>query len=113
MVYSIPIRRKVLPAPRGLRTKRALGIIRKFVKRHTKTEKVKISPDINTQLHSSGVKLPGKLKVRVLIEEDTATVNLFTETLTKEQPKEEPERKSEKEESPKENQKETNPKDNK
>lgn len=45
--------------------------IRKFLKRHTKMEEIKISPEINALVSSRGIKKPSReIKVKVMITDD-------------------------------------------
>jgi large subunit ribosomal protein L31e len=69
-IYTIPFRR-VWATPRGKRTPRALRMLRDFVKRHMKTEKVEISNEVNQQLWARGItKPPRQIKVRLVKDKE-------------------------------------------
>ena len=66
-IYTIPLRREFLKAPRYKRSKRAISAIRNFLMRHMKAEEVKIGSYLNLEIFKHGRnKPPGKIKVRAV-----------------------------------------------
>ncbi|WP_455285344.1 50S ribosomal protein L31e [[Eubacterium] cellulosolvens] len=69
-IYTIPFRR-VWATPRGKRTPRASRILRDFVRRHMKTEDVRISNEVNEELWARGIKKPPRqMKVRLVKDKE-------------------------------------------
>lgn len=69
-LYTIPFR-KVWATPRGKRTPRAARMLREFVKRHMKVEKVEISNEVNEELWARGIrKPPREIKVRLVKDKE-------------------------------------------
>ena len=68
--YVIPLR-KVYFLQRTKRAPRAIRLIKNFVKRHVKAEKVVISNKLNEYIWSRGIeKPPRRVKVKVIKTED-------------------------------------------
>jgi len=80
-IYTIPIRQKLLKKPRWERSKEAMGLIRNFLKRHMKSDKIKIDKSIGEEIwKGGGQKLPGKIKIRVVKDDEgTVTAELWKE----------------------------------
>ncbi len=91
-VYTIPLR-DAWKGPCKKRAKKCMYVIREFVKRHMKTEKVKIGTALNHEIWKRGIKNPPrKLKVQVVPHEDVVWVELQgvkLELVTKEEKKKE------------------------
>ncbi len=69
-IYTIPFRR-VWATPRGKRTPRASRMLRDFVRRHMKTEDVRISNEVNEELWARGIKKPPRqIKVRLVKDKE-------------------------------------------
>lgn len=69
-IYTIPFRR-VWATPRGKRTPRASRMLRDFVRRHMKTEDVRISNEVNEELWARGIKKPPRqMKVRLVKDKE-------------------------------------------
>lgn len=69
--YVVPIRKYILNYPRWKRTPRAVRVLKGFIKRHMKTEVVKIDPALNELLWKRGAKHPPpKIKVTAIKFED-------------------------------------------
>lgn len=65
--YVIPLRRKTRTAPTWRRTKKAVSVLKDFVKKHMKTDNVIVCPELNEHLWGKGIKNPpGKVEVIVL-----------------------------------------------
>ena len=75
-VYTIPLR-DAWKGPCKKRAKKCMYVIREFVKRHMKTEKVKIGTALNHEIWCRGIKNPPrKLKVQVVPHEGVVWVEL-------------------------------------
>lgn len=75
--HTIPLRRDFIKVPKYRRAKRAINFIKKYVKRHSKKEEVKIGSELNQHIWKKGIKNPpGKVSVEILVDEDVAIVNL-------------------------------------
>lgn len=70
-IYTINLRKDYVKKPRWKRADRAIRFIRKFLKRHMKTEKIKISKSVNEKIWKrSRQKPPGKIRVKAVKRED-------------------------------------------
>ncbi|MFH1127323.1 MAG: 50S ribosomal protein L31e [archaeon] len=75
-VYTIPLR-DAWKGPCKKRSKKCMFVIREFVKRHMKTDNVKIGVELNHQIWANGIKNPPrKVKVQVVPHEDAVWVEL-------------------------------------
>lgn len=75
-IYTIPLR-DAWKGPCKKRAKKCSYIIREFVKRHMKTENVKIGTELNHDIWKQGIKSPPrKVKVQVVPHEDVVWVEL-------------------------------------
>jgi large subunit ribosomal protein L31e len=78
-VYTIPFR-KVWATPRGKRTPRASRMLRDFVRRHMKSEDIRISNEVNEELWARGIrKPPREIKVR-LVKDKEGKVIVYSAT---------------------------------
>jgi large subunit ribosomal protein L31e len=69
-VYVIPLR-KVKNVPRTIRSPRAIRYIKEFIKRHMKTEDIKLDASVNEKIWERGIqKIPPKIKVKAVKDED-------------------------------------------
>lgn len=107
--YTIPLRKAILKAPKYRRAKRAMSEIRIFLKRHLKTETVKIGKHLNEHMWNHGMRNPpAKVKINAARDEEgVGYAELFGKPLVmkKEEKKEKKEQKEEekpKEEKPEE-----------
>jgi len=57
-VYNIPIRKEWLRAPSYKRAKRAIDAVRAFLKKHMKSENVKLGRMLNMNVWERGIKRP-------------------------------------------------------
>lgn len=65
-IYTIPLRREWLKAPKYKRAKRAISAMRTFLVRHMKSEDIRIGTSVNIEMWRNGIKCPpGKIKVNV------------------------------------------------
>jgi large subunit ribosomal protein L31e len=67
-VHMVPLRR-AFEAPRYLRTKVAIRIIREFTTRHMKANEVKIDEEVNLVLWKQGIKNPPR-RIKLEMERD-------------------------------------------
>jgi large subunit ribosomal protein L31e len=67
-VHMVPLRR-AFEAPRYLRTKVAIRIIREFTTRHMKAQEVKIDKEVNLVLWKRGIKNPPR-RIKLEMERD-------------------------------------------
>ena len=76
-IYVIPLRKAVQKARRKKRTPRAVETVRKFLKRHMKSDDVKLNEALNRKLWERGIEktLP-RIRVRV-VKEDDGSVEAF------------------------------------
>ena len=66
-IYTIPLRKEFLKAPRYKRTKRSIKTVREFLKKHMKTDYVKIGKYLNLELWKHGRKRPpSKIQVKAV-----------------------------------------------
>lgn len=65
--YVIPLRRETRNAPRWRRSKKAVSVLKDFVRKHMKTDSVLICKELNEKLWENGIKNPpGKVSVVAL-----------------------------------------------
>ncbi|BAW32154.1 MAG TPA: 50S ribosomal protein L31e [Methanothermobacter sp.] len=68
--YTIPLGR-VKNVPRTKRAPRAIRFIREFLKKHMKSEDIKLDSSINEKIWGRGMqKIPPKIKIKAIKEED-------------------------------------------
>lgn len=108
-IFTIPLR-GVFKEQRSDRSKRASALVRTFLMRHMKTDKVKIGNSINKDLWKSGIqKSPRKIRIHVIKEDDVVYAELIGVDITtpsKEELKKKEEKKKKKKEKVKEERKE-------
>jgi large subunit ribosomal protein L31e len=101
-IFTIPLRRDFLKAPKWKRTNRSVRTVKDFLKRHMKVEEVKLNAELNEALWEKGSKNPpSKIKVHSTVEEGVAWANLIEHKITipeKEDKEKKKEKKKEKEE---------------
>jgi len=56
--YNVPLRKQYLKSPNWKRTERAITALRAFLKKHMKSETVKIGKELNEFLWLHGIKNP-------------------------------------------------------
>ena len=105
-IYTINLGKQLKNTPRWRRSRRAMNIIRNYLKKHMKAEKVKIGKSITESVWKRGdQKPPSKIRIKaILTDEDIVKAEIlgviFPEELKK------PEKKKEKKEEKKEEVKE-------
>ncbi|NIM47057.1 MAG: hypothetical protein GTN40_02770 [Candidatus Aenigmarchaeota archaeon] len=108
-IFNIPLR-DAFERPRTRRAKIATNIVKNFLVRHMKSEKIKIGNSINQEIWKRGIqKPPRKIRIHALKEEDIVYAELLgveIKTPSKEELKKKEEKKKEKKEKIKEERKE-------
>lgn len=76
-IYTIPLR-DVKKVPRTIRSPKAVRHIKEFLKKHMKSEDIKIDATVNEKIWERGIqKIPPKIKVKAVKDEDgTVSVTL-------------------------------------
>lgn len=68
--YVIPLRRKSSTVPKWRRSKKAMSVLKEFVKKHMKSDIVIIGNELNEKIWKNGIKNPpGKVSVITLKKE--------------------------------------------
>ena len=71
-IYTVPLK-EAWNAQRYRRSERAITVLKAFVKRHMKAEKVILDPSVNEVIWARGIKSPPH-KIRVKLNKDTEGV---------------------------------------
>ncbi len=76
-VYTIPLR-EVRKTPRTKHAPKAMKYIRRYIEKHTKSDKVILDNSVNEKVWERGIKnMPSKIKVKAeTIEDDVVLVTL-------------------------------------
>lgn len=75
--YIIPLRRHYVKTQPYLRAKKSMSLIRAFLKKHMKSEDIKLGKELNELVWArGGKKVPGKVTVLAKKEGETVTANL-------------------------------------
>jgi large subunit ribosomal protein L31e len=75
-IYVIPLR-ETKRVPRQKRTSRTVKVVHKFLKRHMKSEKIKLDQVLNRKLWERGAEHPlPRIRVRV-VKQDDGSVEAF------------------------------------
>ncbi|MFA5406829.1 MAG: 50S ribosomal protein L31e [Candidatus Nanoarchaeia archaeon] len=78
-IYTIPLKRDVVKKPIYQRSNRAVRVIRAFIKKHMKGDKIIIDTKINELIWARGSKYPpSKVKVKA-IKDGAGTVRVSLE----------------------------------
>lgn len=65
--YVIPLRRSIRTAPKWRRSKKAVSVLKDFIRKHMKTDNVVICKELNEKIWANGIRNPpGKLSVIAL-----------------------------------------------
>ena len=73
--YTIGLRNAFMFPPKK-RIRKALNVINRFVKKHTRAEQTNISNEVNEELHKNSKNIPRRVNVVLLKENDKVTVFL-------------------------------------
>ncbi len=77
--YTIPLK-KAKNVPRTMRAPRAIRLIREFLKKHMKTDTIKLDSSINEKIWERGIqKIPSRIKVKAVKEEDGTVEAILAE----------------------------------
>ncbi|MBI2148058.1 50S ribosomal protein L31e [Candidatus Woesearchaeota archaeon] len=88
-IFTIGLRKEFLKKPKYRRAKKAVTAVKEFIIQHLKVKEVKIGPNLNSKIWERGKRNPpSKIKVKGLVEEGIAYVEL-PEFEFKPKPKEE------------------------
>jgi len=72
--YNVPLRKEFLKVPKYKKSKKAITALRKFLKRHMKSDIIKIGKHLNELVWSKGIKNPPHHVHITAIKEDDGTV---------------------------------------
>ena len=73
-VYTIPLR-DAKRAPKTRRAPRAMRLIKEFLRKHMKSDAIKIHQSINHEVWERGIqKIPSKIRVKVTKDESETVV---------------------------------------
>ncbi|MAG18319.1 MAG: hypothetical protein CL944_02495 [Candidatus Diapherotrites archaeon] len=73
--YTIGLRNAFMFPPKK-RIRKALNVINRFVKKHTRAKQTNISNEVNEELHKNSKNIPRRVKTILLKENDKVTVFL-------------------------------------
>ncbi|MEX2701658.1 MAG: 50S ribosomal protein L31e [Candidatus Baldrarchaeota archaeon] len=68
-IYVIPLAKKFIYTPRQKRAEKAVRVLKEFVERHMKPEKIIIDPEVNEKIWERGIQSPPR-KIRVRVTKD-------------------------------------------
>ncbi len=68
-IYVVPLAKKFIYTPRQKRAEKAIRILKKFVERHMKPERIIIDPEVNEKIWERGIQSPPR-KIRVRVTKD-------------------------------------------
>ena len=71
--YNVPLRQKFQTVPKYRRSKKAVTTMRDFIRRHMKSDDIKLSPNINMAIWERGIKYPPH-HVKVIARKNDAGV---------------------------------------
>lgn len=87
-IYTIPLRKQFMKAPRTKRAKRAVKAIKDYVKKHMKVETVLIGKSLNEKIWERGIqKPPPRVSVMCIKDGDKCRVDLLDMKKKVEKPK--------------------------
>jgi large subunit ribosomal protein L31e len=67
--YTVPLRRGFQKTERHQRAKKAVSVLRAFLKRHMKTDEVKLGRKLNESLWARGIRKP-PARVKIVVEKN-------------------------------------------
>lgn len=68
-IYVVPLAKKFIYTPRQKRAEKAIRVLKNFVERHMKPEKIIIDPEVNEKIWERGIQSPPR-KIRVRVTKD-------------------------------------------
>ncbi|MCK5107932.1 MAG: 50S ribosomal protein L31e [Nanoarchaeota archaeon] len=78
-IYTIPLRREYMKVPKYKRAKKAITAIKQFLKKHMKSENIKLGKQLNLKIWERGIKNPPH-HIKVTVKKDgegLVTAELF------------------------------------
>ena len=79
-IYTVPLRKEWLKAPRAQRANRAVSTVRGFLSRHTKSGQVTLSEKVNETIWARGMHSPpGRIRVKAVMDKDGAVKAMLPE----------------------------------
>lgn len=78
-IYIVPFR-EVKKTPRTKRAAKAVRYLKRFLKRHIKSDRILISNELNEEIWKCGIEnIPNKLRVKVTKREDGSFIATLAE----------------------------------
>ncbi len=78
-VYTIPLR-DVKKVPRTKRSPKAVRYVKEFIKRHMKSDQIKLDFTVNEKIWERGIqKVPPKIKVKAIKDDDGSVMVTLAE----------------------------------
>lgn len=78
-IYTIPLR-VAKRAPRGKRAGRAVKVVREFLKKHMKSQEVKLDAALNSRLWAGGAEhAPPRVRVKAVKQDDGSVLASLAE----------------------------------
>ena len=75
--YNIPLRREFVNTPKYKRAKRAVSAVRLFLRKHMKSDNIKIGQELNKRIWNNGIKNPPHhVHITAVKEGDTVKAEL-------------------------------------
>jgi len=80
-IITLNIRKELLNKPYWNRSSKAVGIIKKYIKRHVKAKKIVIDGKMNEKIWQRGIKKPlMRMRIKISVSDDgTAKATLLQE----------------------------------
>ena len=75
--YNVPLRKEYMKVPRWRRTKKAVTALQEFLKKHMKSDNIKLSKELNEEIWKHGIKNPPHhINISVTKKEGVVTATL-------------------------------------
>ena len=75
--YNVPLRKEYMKVPRWRRTKKAVTALQEFLKKHMKSDNIKLSKELNEEIWKHGIKNPPHhISISVTKKEGVVTATL-------------------------------------
>lgn len=88
-ILNIPLRAECIKVPKNKRAKKAMGVIRDYTHKHTKSYDIKVSQKVNEKIWIRGIqKPPSSIKVKISTDSDGVVHVRLPEEIVKEKKKE-------------------------
>ena len=77
--YTIPLR-EVKNVQRTIRAAKAVRVVQEFLKKHMKSDEIKVDASVNEKIWERGIKkIPSKIKVKAVKDDDGVVEATLTE----------------------------------